>query len=70
MGLFYCQIAGVATPEIIRSLAPKSVTTPIAMEVSKPRDILSLTAAVLPAVVGLFGAAFGFKVRRVSCGES
>ena len=34
------------------SLAPKSVTTPIAMEVSG-------------AVVGLFGAIFGFKVLQV-----
>ena len=36
-----------ATPEIICSLAPKSVTTPIAMEVSKATGgIPSLTAAV------------------------
>ena len=52
-----------ATPDIICSLAPKSVTTPIAMEVSKATGgIPSLTAAV---VVGLFGAVFGFKVLRV-----
>ena len=50
-----------ATPEIICSLAPKSVTTPIAMEVSKATGgIPSLTAAVV-VVVGLFGAVFGFK---------
>ena len=54
-----------ATPEIICSLAPKSVTTPIAMEVSKATGgIPSLTAAVV-VVVGLFGAVFGFKVLRV-----
>lgn len=59
-----------ATPEIICSLAPKSVTTPIAMEVSKATGgIPSLTAAVV-VVVGLFGAVFGFKVLRRSCGES
>ncbi|MBQ8521036.1 MAG: LrgB family protein, partial [Bacteroides sp.] len=51
-----------ATPEIICSLAPKSVTTPIAMEVSKATGgIPSLTAAVV-VVVGLFGAVLGFKV--------
>ena len=37
-----------ATPDIICSLAPKSVTTPIAMEVSKATGgIPSLTAAVV-----------------------
>lgn len=51
-----------ATPEVICSLAPKSVTTPIAMEVSDATGgIPSLTAAVV-VVVGLFGAVFGFKV--------
>ena len=51
-----------ASPEIICSLAPKSVTTPIAMEVSNATGgIPSLTAAVV-VVVGLFGAVFGFKV--------
>lgn len=51
-----------ATPEVICSLAPKSVTTPIAMEVSNATGgIPSLTAAVV-VVVGLFGAVFGFKV--------
>ena len=51
-----------ASSEIICSLAPKSVTTPIAMEVSSATGgIPSLTAAVVVAV-GLFGAVFGFKV--------
>ena len=54
-----------ATPEVIMSLAPKSVTTPIAMEVSSAvGGIPSLTAAVV-IVVGLFGAIFGFKVLQV-----
>ena len=54
-----------ATPEVIMSLAPKSVTTPIAMEVSSAvGGIPSLTAAVV-IVVGLFGAIFGFKVIQV-----
>ena len=54
-----------ATPDVIMSLAPKSVTTPIAMEVSDAvGGIPSLTAAVV-IVVGLFGAIFGFKVLQV-----
>ena len=51
-----------ASPAIITSLAAKSVTTPIAMEVTKTvGGIPSLTAAVV-VCVGLFGAVFGFKV--------
>ncbi|MCL1606225.1 MULTISPECIES: LrgB family protein [Bacteroidaceae] len=51
-----------ASPAIITSLAAKSVTTPIAMEVTKSvGGIPSLTAAVV-VCVGLFGAVFGFKV--------
>lgn len=51
-----------ATPEVVCSLAPKSVTTPIAMEVSDATGgIPSLTAAVV-VLVGLFGAVLGFKV--------
>ena len=54
-----------ASPEVIMSLAPKSVTTPIAMEVSAAvGGIPSLTAAVV-IVVGLFGATCGFKVLQV-----
>ena len=51
-----------ASPDVICSLASKSVTTPIAMEVSNATGgIPSLTAAVV-VMVGLFGAVFGFKV--------
>ena len=51
-----------ATPDVICSLAPKSVTTPIAMEVSNATGgIPSLTAAMV-VMVGLFGAVFGFRV--------
>lgn len=54
-----------ASPEVIISLAPKSVTTPIAMEVSSASGgIPSLTAAVV-IVVGLFGAICGFKILQV-----
>lgn len=51
-----------ASPLVIKSLAAKSVTTPIAMEVTKSVDgIPSLTAAVV-ICVGLFGAMCGFKI--------
>ena len=54
-----------ASPAVIMSLAPKSGTTPIAMEVSKAAGgIPSLTAAVV-VVVGLFGAICGFKILQV-----
>ena len=54
-----------ASHEVIVSLAPKSVTTPIAMEVCKTSGgIPSLTAAIV-VCVGLFGAVFGFKVLEV-----
>ena len=54
-----------ATNEVIVSLAPKSVTTPIAMEVTRGLGgIPSLTAAVV-VCVGLLGAVFGFKVLMV-----
>ena len=51
-----------ASTEVICSVAPKSVTTPIAMEVSAATGgIPSLSAAVV-ILVGLFGAVLGFKV--------
>lgn len=54
-----------ASPDVILSLAPKSVTTPIAMEVTKTLGgIPSLTAAVV-VCVGLLGAVCGFKTMKV-----
>lgn len=54
-----------ASSEVILSLAPKSVTTPIAMEVSSTiGGIPALTAAVVVSV-GLFGAVFGFMLLRL-----
>lgn len=54
-----------ASKEVIVSLAPKSVTTPIAMEVATSlQGIPSLTAAIV-VLVGLFGAVCGFKVLQV-----
>lgn len=54
-----------ASQEVILSLAPKSVTTPIAMEVANTiGGIPSLTAAVV-IVVGLLGAVCGFKTMKL-----
>lgn len=55
-----------ASREVILSLASKSVTTPIAMEVTQTvGGIPSLTAAVV-VCVGIFGGMSGFKVMRLS----
>ena len=55
-----------ASREVILSLAPKSVTTPIAMEVSASiGGIPALTAAVV-ITVGLFGAIFGFSILKMT----
>ena len=54
-----------ASQDVILSLAPKSVTTPIAMEVTQAiGGIPSLTAAVV-VCVGLFGAVLGFKTLQL-----
>lgn len=55
-----------ATQDVIVSLAPKSVTTPIAMEVSRGiSGIPPLTAGVVCAV-GIFGGMAGFRVMRMT----
>ena len=63
--VFFAQLFG-ATREVIISLAAKSVTTPIAMEVTRSLGgIPSLTAAVVCAV-GIFGGMSGFKVMKLT----
>jgi predicted murein hydrolase (TIGR00659 family) len=54
-----------ASQEIIMSLAPKAVTTPIAMEISSSiGGIPSLTAAVV-VCTGIFGGMAGFKIVKL-----
>jgi len=54
-----------ATQQTILSMASKSVTTPIALEVTKAvGGIPSLTAAVV-VVTGLFGGILGFRVMKL-----
>ncbi len=55
-----------ASKEIVVSLAAKSVTTPIAMEVTKSiGGIPSLTSAVV-ICVGIFGGLSGFRVMKMT----
>ena len=55
-----------ASREIIMSLAPKAVTTPIAMEISAAvGGIPALTAAVV-VCTGIFGGMAGFKIVKLS----
>ncbi|MCM1028286.1 MAG: LrgB family protein [Pseudoflavonifractor sp.] len=55
-----------ASQEVILSLAPKAVTTPIAMEISKSVGGLpALTAAVVVAT-GILGSVAGFKMAGMS----
>lgn len=55
-----------ATREVVLSLAPKAVTTPIAMEISSAvGGIPSLTAAVV-VCTGIFGGMAGFRLVKVS----
>lgn len=53
-----------ASPEVIRSLAPKSVSTPIAIEISRQiGGIPALTSAIV-VVVGMIGAITGLKAMQ------
>lgn len=63
--VFVADVCG-ASHEIVMSLAAKSVTTPIAMEVANSLGgIPALTAAVVVSV-GIFGGIVGFGVMRMS----
>ena len=63
--VFISELFG-ASHEVVMSLAAKSVTTPIAMEVTESLGgIPSLTAAVVVAV-GIFGGMTGFSVMKFS----
>lgn len=48
-----------AAPEILRTLAPKSVTTPIAMGIAEKTGGIPSLAAVVVILTGIVGAAFG-----------
>ena len=54
-----------ASKEVIISLAPKSVTTPIAMAVTESLQGIPFLTAAIVVLVGLFGAVCGFKILQV-----
>ena len=55
-----------ASKEVVLSLAPKAVTTPIAMEISASLGgIPPLTAAVV-VCTGIFGGLAGFRIVKLS----
>ncbi len=58
--VWIAQLLGASKP-VILSLASKSVTTPIAMEITKAVGGIPSLTAVIVIIVGLFGAVFGFK---------
>ncbi len=54
-----------AKPESVLSLAPKSVTAPVAMGISEKIGGLPSLTAVLVVLTGVLGAVFGTKVFRM-----
>ncbi|GGW40725.1 LrgB family protein [Arenibacter certesii] len=57
-------ILGASEP-IVRSIAPKSVTTPIALEIANTIGGVPYIAAGIVIAVGIFGNAFGPAILRV-----
>lgn len=57
----YCQ----ATLDVAISLAPKSATTPIAMEVARLTGGISSLTAIIVIVTGILGAIFGLQFLRL-----
>jgi len=54
-----------ASKLVIPSLAPKSVTIPIAMEISKVIGGISTLSAPVVSVVGIFGGVFGYLILKL-----
>ncbi|WP_147678246.1 LrgB family protein [Algibacter pacificus] len=63
-GVFIAKWLG-ASKEVILSIAPKSVTTPLAIDISSSiGGIPSLTASMV-VMVGIFGSVAGFKILQL-----
>lgn len=54
-----------ASEQLIASLAPNAVTTPIAIEVSEQLNGISALSAVVVICVGIFGAVFGLPLLKL-----
>ena len=66
-------IVCAASPEIVASLAPKAVTTPIAMAISKNLGGIPAISAVVVILVGIFGnvaAPILLKVLHINSSEA
>ncbi|MFS0822359.1 LrgB family protein [Bacillus sp. 1P02SD] len=57
-GLYFSKIVGV-DPTIILSISPKSVTTPVAMDIASVTGGIPALAAVYVMIAGISGAMFG-----------
>lgn len=64
---FYCAKLFGASELTLLSLAPKSITTPIAMELSQTLGGLPPLTIVCVSLAGVFGAVFGHSILKV-CG--
>lgn len=67
-GVFFADLLGYEEV-IVYSLTPKSVTTPVAMEISETLSGISSLAAVFVMIAGIFGAMFStyfFKLFRIN----
>ena len=69
IGVFVATLSAVGiawllggTPETLLSLAPKSVTTPVAMGISETIGGLPSLTAVMVVVTGILGAVFGTRI--------
>lgn len=59
--VFLAELFG-ASKEVVLSLAPKAVTTPIAMEISEAVGGLSPVTAAVVVATGIFGGMAGFRI--------
>ncbi|WP_107852192.1 LrgB family protein [Oceanimonas marisflavi] len=55
-----------ASPELLASVATKSITTPLAMSVSEAMGGIPAIAAGLVIIVGMMGAIIGFPLMRLA----
>lgn len=69
LSVVYIAMAFGAQREILNSLAPKSVTVPIAVSVSGPLGGIVTVTSVVVFCVGIFGSIFGEWILR-KCGVS
>ncbi|WP_010678470.1 LrgB family protein [Bacillus timonensis] len=64
-GIYLSKIAAI-NPEIILSIAPKSVTTPVAMDIASVTGGVPALAAVYVMIAGISGAMFGPLLLKIS----